>query len=676
MKKKMNIPTIVLLVLFIFACNNLVMAQFVLVDKYKYLDRYVTLWTSSIDVINMIPNVQSNETNQDSEPNLAVDPTNTSNIVGSAFTPNPTGSTSTAPIFISVDGGDTWSLNNIVPSGNGMTGDISIKFGTSGSELYAGILLGGSGLRMNILRSDDPWGTTAMELLIDRSNVDQPYVNAITSLGFRWKLPTTLKFEDIGLIKSYFLPIPFYFFDRDRVFVGNNDFNTGTQTATVDHSPNARTSPPPAGFTSSDIEDRTTNGQDRPSIRCSANSDGTVYALFARTTASSGNNRTCDVTVVRDDAFATGTDPFSDLKGSDGTDGVLVATGINMPFINAAGGLGQNRLGSHMSICVDPNNSDEVYISWTDRPGSSGTSLHVRRSDDRGVTWSSDILTITNGLNPAVAVNTSGIVGILYQQLDGNRWETHFQRSANDGATWDDKTLADTPDNNPPPAFQPYLGDYCDLMCVGRNFYGVFSASNIPDNNNFPLGVTYQRNADFTAKQLRNTSNTANVNVSIDPFFFKVEYKPGLIPCKNCIVKPFMEKNHIILECPEADFCQIRDQIPENCLVKFDCPGCERTALCPPYFHIYLEDFDPDAWVVELRTLKDEPVRYEINKTEKGLVLSFRPSKELYLEHKIGDYDLVFNATEKVKPNTKYKVTTRLEVSDYRFTQHQKYFLK
>lgn len=644
-------------------------------------------WTSSVVIIDMMPNAQSNEVNQDSEPNVAVDPSNTSRIIGSAFTPNPSGATSSAPIYTSTNSGDTWTLNSIVPSGNGLTGDISLKFGTQGSTLYTGILLGGSGLTMNILRSSNPFGSTAMTLLVTRggSNVDQPYVNAITSPGIRFDpgvFDELLESKIVTLAsKGAFLP-PFLF-DRDRVFVGNNDFNSGTQTATVDHSASARTAAAPAGFTSTDVESRTTNGQDRPSVRCSSHKDGTVYALFARTTASSGSNRTCDVTVVRDDSFATGANPFTALLGADGNSGVLVATGINMPFINSAGGLGQHRLGSHMSICVDPNNSDEAYIAWSDRPGASGTSVHVRRTSDRGATWSADLLTITNGINPALAVNSLGVVGVLYQSLTGSgnsqRWETHLQRSSDDGGIWSDMTLSTFLDNNPVPAFQPYLGDYCDLMCVGKNFYGVFSASNLPDLANFPQGVTYQRNADFTSKTLRNTDDSADVAVSIDPFFFRVEYKlrPNLCDlCTTCCRLPGMEPGFLILECDLGQFCQIRDPIPKNCLVKFACPGCEQTVLCPPYYHLFLDDIDPEAWQIDLRAGGDQPVNYEINPTETGVVISFRPDKKRFVEKGIGDYELVFDATEKVKARTKYRIGTRLEVSDYRYEQHLRYGMR
>jgi hypothetical protein len=42
-----------------------------------------------ISVVNMIPNLSSGETNQDSEPNLAVNPINTQEMAATAFTPSP-----------------------------------------------------------------------------------------------------------------------------------------------------------------------------------------------------------------------------------------------------------------------------------------------------------------------------------------------------------------------------------------------------------------------------------------------------------------------------------------------------------------------------------------------------------------------------------------------------------
>ena len=52
-----------------------------------------------ITVVNMIPSSLSGETNQDSEPNLAVNPANLQEIAGTAFTPSPGGSPTRSPIF-------------------------------------------------------------------------------------------------------------------------------------------------------------------------------------------------------------------------------------------------------------------------------------------------------------------------------------------------------------------------------------------------------------------------------------------------------------------------------------------------------------------------------------------------------------------------------------------------
>jgi hypothetical protein len=58
-------------------------------------------------------------------------------------------------------------------------------------------------------------------------------------------------------------------------------------------------------------------------------------------------------------------------------------------------------------------------------------------------------------------------------------------------------------------------------MAVGNTFHGIFSASNTPDIANFPAGVVFQRNADFTRKVLIGTDNSTIVDPSIDPYYFE-----------------------------------------------------------------------------------------------------------------------------------------------------------
>ena len=456
-------------------------------------------------LINMIPLALSRETNQDSEPTIAVNPANPLQIAGTAFTPDPMGG-AMAPIYVSTDGGNTWQLNATVPSVAGSsvgTSDISAAFASAGGNLYGGILRDPTG-NFETLRTAAFANPTPMQLLGSRADNDQPFTHAITKNG------------------------------NDRVYIGNNDFQAQPQTATLDVSTNARTAHP--SFKKVRIEVRTTAGQDGPQIRPVAHPDGTTYAAFygwrSQTGSFPGNTLivTTDVVVVRDDHGGTGTKPFQDLKDpSDGLSGRLVAQGSKIPFNrNGTPATGQQRLGGALSIAVDPrtNQSGSVYLAWGDQQQQSVLTLHIRRSTDRGSTWSpADLLTVSNATNAALAVNSAGIVGLLYQQLTGTgasrRWVTHFRRTP-DGTNWNDFVLADTPANDPAKTFDPYLGDYDHLVAVGANFFGIFSASNTPNLANFPNGVKYQRNANFTTHTLLGLDNTTPVAPSIDPFFFKI----------------------------------------------------------------------------------------------------------------------------------------------------------
>jgi hypothetical protein len=224
------------------------------------------------------------------------------------------------------------------------------------------------------------------------------------------------------------------------------------------------------------------------------------------------------VVVVRDDNGGAGANPYTALlDANDDVAGVRVVQNITFTFNSM---LGQTRIGGNPSIAVDPRNSSTVYLAWADDQTSLST-LHIRRSTDRGQTWGSDLRTIANATNPALAVNSRGHVGLLYQRLTGTapnqRYETHLERSSNGGAAWVDSVLA----NTPAPTFQPYLGDYDYLMAVGRTFYGIFSANNSPNRANFPSGVRYQRNVDFDTNILLGLDGSTIIPTSIDPFFVK-----------------------------------------------------------------------------------------------------------------------------------------------------------
>jgi len=267
---------------------------------------------------------------------------------------------------------------------------------------------------------------------------------------------------------------------------------------------------------------RDTAGQDGPSIRPALARDGTVYAAYFGWRSFDGSVATSDVVVMRDEAAAT---TFQALRGADGLPGRFVAQRVKIPWANAPT-LGQERIGSTLSIAVDPNHSSTVYVAWGDRVGTGDIyTIHVRRSTDRGVSWSTDLRALTNATNAALAVANNGTVGLLYQQVAGSgahsRWETRLEQTRDGFTTVQTAVLATVPADAPAVQFLPYIGDYNYVLAAGDEFRGVFAANNTPDPANFPHGVTFQRRINTTTKTLEDASGQS-VASSIDPFYFSV----------------------------------------------------------------------------------------------------------------------------------------------------------
>src|SRR6266581_6283601 len=160
--------------------------------------------SAGVRVVDLIPISLSGETWQDAEPFLALYASNPHLMAASAFTPNPGGSASaTAPIFVSDDGGDSWTLRNTLPS-ESMTADITHAVGGNPPVLYAGIIKVPD-FPLNELKTGDFLSPATMTRQGSRPNIDQPFVRA-TAVS-----------------------------NADRVYVGLNDFDASDgRTATVD----------------------------------------------------------------------------------------------------------------------------------------------------------------------------------------------------------------------------------------------------------------------------------------------------------------------------------------------------------------------------------------------------------------------------------------------------------
>ena len=450
--------------------------------------------TPAVRVVNMVPASLSGETNQDSEPFLALNPDFPTRMTGTAFTPNPgyPQVTNPAPIYVSQNSGFTWALNTIVPSsGQHGTSDITVvgMGDATANRLYSGILADPGDLLFDQLTTADFTNPTVMTSQASRISVDQPFVQGLRSNSL------------------------------DHVYVGNKDFTAAPATASVDVTANGG-----ASWSQVQIDKRTGCNDHLPPIRPAVAPDGTVYAAFFHCTSRNGSIFTSDVVVVRDDSWGTGSTPFTALiDPGDNLAGMRVVSNVTVPWVPGPA-LGNQRIGSALSLAVDPNNSANVYVGWADRVGNGDIyTIHVRCSTNRGVTWSSaDLLTVTNATNLALAIGNSGAVGALYQQVTGSapnqRWVTTLVQTKSFFAGRQSTILSTAPVTTP--VFQPYLGEYLHLLAVGTEFRGIFSANNTPNLANFPQGVSYQRQVNFTTMTLLN--GAAPVASSIDPFFFSV----------------------------------------------------------------------------------------------------------------------------------------------------------
>jgi len=439
-----------------------------------------------IKVVNMVPLSRSSETHDDSETNLSVNPINKRQIAGTAFTPS--GGPNTL-VYLSKNGGDTWTLNAIVP---GQTGDYNAKF--SSRALYGGNLRWPPfPLTMDVIRTKNPFIGLLMAVIDARPGggggfFDQPWVETRT-VG---KKPGA---------------------GKDHVYVGANDLTIFPGAgASIDICANGMGGAPV--FKLVRLDARPVLGQDGPSVRIGIHRTGKVYAAFFGWRPPGGRT-TSDVVVVRDDHWGTGATPFKDLIDSvDLKGGSRVVTGINVGW---GVGLGSDRTGSDLTLAVDPVRASTVWVAWCDVQGGAIT-LHARHSKDSGKTWSGDLLTVPNAKNPALAISTDHRVGLLYQQVVGTapnwHWEEHIQLTRS-GATWHDILLSKT-------AVNSWTGDYSYLETRGPDFFGIFAADNTPNHANFPHGVHYQRKANFTTHKLLDVTGTIAIPPSIDPFFFKL----------------------------------------------------------------------------------------------------------------------------------------------------------
>jgi hypothetical protein len=323
----------------------------------------------------------------------------------------------------------------------------------------------------------------------------------------------------------------------------------------------------------------------------------------------------------------------------------------------------------YVSLGVDRSTGPRrgwVYAVWTDRNGTatdpdcvgvasdSNSNVYFSRSTDGGATWSAPQIIHSNPpktdqFNQWMDVDPfDGTIHVMYYDTrdDPGRKKAHvyYIASRDGGTTWVDEsrvTTAPTDETVAGADTGNQYGDYNGLAAYRGVAYPVWTDRR--------PGVPGDKEQIFTA-------GISRVLITLDACVSR----PWL-----CLPVADMRPGELTLECPVRD-CYNIDPLPKNCLVKFQCPGCSPGGLCPPFYHLFLEGLDP-AWEVGLLDRDGKKVAVTEVQIENGVVLSFRPSQEHFIEGQIGDYFLLFRMSDRGSPGKKYTVRTSVRVGDKPF---------
>jgi hypothetical protein len=460
-----------------------------------------------IRLVDIIPNTDSGESAQNSEPSLAVNPLDPTQMIAGVF-----GDT-TNPYFKTTNGGATW-----LDYGGLHHTDKSLAWAQDGSAALTAILFDTNPhAEINIYS-----GTTA----------GSGFTQANTGVTYN---------PGLDLDQPWIRTGP-----SGHVYVTyNNDSASEEKTASILVSTDGG-----LNYTSHTLDrvGGTPGWGDAATVRTAVNGN-TVYALFTRFTSvvesnSDGTRLAADVVVVRSDDG--GVDGFKAFGPGDGVH-VAEPTSAEAPgteFTSTPLTLGRERIGGDGAIAVDPNNPMHVVVAYGNSPASGELQLVVKESTDGGMSWTKKFETpaiagVRSAL-PALSILQNGAIGLLYSRFDqttdpaNGQLSQHLLTTTNDFVGITDTILATENNNAAPYDLDPYIGDFFDMTAVGDTFSGIFCASN--HDNGADTGaqfanVSFLRNFTGTPGtsnfQLTDTNGNP-VGFSIDPFVFN--YQLDLVP--------------------------------------------------------------------------------------------------------------------------------------------------
>jgi hypothetical protein len=428
-------------------------------------------------ISNTDKNLKNTNRASNSEPSIAINPTNPKEIDILAFT---AGWGADAPVWHSTNGGNIWSLDSTIPSppGLGESGcpcDQTPDYGRHNHLSAVFLDLDSFGIDAYSGTTTNPasaaswkWfvqnGVTQTTDQVGRGGTDQPWLLVSHD-------PDKLSQDDVYVAYDNFDGAPDM---RIAVAPGSDppDF-------TIDSL---------AGFS---------QGLVNPGQRLAVDpNNGAVYTLFQQcpTTVANCNNIAADPKTIHW-FLNRSTDGGHTWTLNGNTTGIQVAAGQSsqpQPKFGTVNAL----LGGVDHVAVDPNNSD-VYVVFGNRdPKTANNRLSIVRltSNGKGGLKLGTPHFVTGQVQAAlpsmaIASNSKGTIGILYIVFDGFDKKTQFPTYTANLAVSDDhgvtftthkleKFLSPARDSGDPR--QRVLGDYQQLKALGKTFYGVFPGNGVP----------------------------------------------------------------------------------------------------------------------------------------------------------------------------------------------------
>jgi len=479
------------------------------------------LFVRDVVVSNTNANLTNTDTSNDGEPSIAINPSNTNEIVITAFSGN---WNPNAPLWHSLDGGSTWTERFTIPPPPGVTTgncpcDQAVDFGrantTSGTFLVSDIFSGTTTNPANAASWN--WflssGNAVRTNSVGPGNVDQPWLLVNRDTATASQDNVYVAYDDFGGAPDM----------RVAVALGTNppnfvrDNQSGTSGGSGIINPGNRLAVDPRNGFVYDLFQQA-NGNGAGTVDSSGGSYNIKYFL----------NRSTD-----------GGQTWS-LNGNSG--GIQVANadskqGINPGATFSMGNCTSNNtykfgtvnalLGGVDHAAVDPSNGDVYYVFGNRDSGTGNNRLSIIRLTDNG----------SGGLNvgsptfvtgqvqaalPSVAVTSNGVVGVLYTQFDGvsgggtPMFSTHLALSEDQAATFSDFVLESflSSANDSGACRQRVLGDYQQVKAVGNTFYGVFTGNGAPFgrpfSNHDPIFFKVQAVCTITCPASISQSNDPN----------------------------------------------------------------------------------------------------------------------------------------------------------------------